>query len=366
MQATPTHWRMLLDNGWKGKTNLKVLCGGEPLPTDVATQLHAGCDEVWNMYGPTETTIWSTCHQLRESDLAGPIPIGKPIRNTNVHILDSDGTAVPIGVPGELCIGGEGLASAYLNNKQLTKNKFTQGSKENEIQGRIYHTGDMARWNSHGLLECLGRLDDQVKVRGHRIELGEIETALLSHDSISNAVVNVWEPTTGDSRLVAYVIGEDAAALDSRELRNHLRPLLPEYMIPQHVMGLDEIPLTLNGKIDRKALPAPQLGAAPDGDVDAVHSELEAKIVHIWRAVLGIGTFKLTDDFFDLGGHSILAVKALNRMRLEIEKSLSLKEIFEHPTVKRIAMKIEMLQLARAVSEGNDAEDDQGREELVL
>ncbi len=255
-QATPTAWRLLLDAGWSGKRNLKALCGGEALPRDLAAALVDRVAELWNMYGPTETTIWSTL--CRIVDPAHGISIGHAIANTRVYVLDSSGRPTPIGVAGELNIGGEGVARGYRNLPELTAEKFVTITLPDGRSERLYRTGDIVRLRGNGQLEFLGRRDHQVKIRGHRIELGEIESVLASHNGVKECVVATREDGPSDQRLVAYVTLSTGAVFDEEAARNKLRGKLPEYMVPNHLIVLPALPITPNGKIDRKALTALQ------------------------------------------------------------------------------------------------------------
>src|SRR5439155_1122878 len=254
MQATPTTWRMLLDSGWRGKAAFKALCGGEALPAALADDL-AGCGlELWNMYGPTETTIWSTVEPVRAK---GERPsIGRPIANTTLFVLDRCGAPTPLGVPGELHIGGAGLARGYRNRPELTAERFVEDPFSGAPGARLYKTGDLTRYRPDGAIEFLGRLDHQIKLRGFRIELGEIETRLAEHPSVAAVAATVHTKGSKDPALVAYVVpaGEPA---DGEELRRFLAASLPAYMVPTTIVALDGLPLTPNGKIDREALPAP-------------------------------------------------------------------------------------------------------------
>ena len=256
MQATPATWRMLLQTGWHGDQQLKVLCGGEALDLGLARQLVTAGNSLWNMYGPTETTIWSTCERIsKDSNL---ITVGRPIANTACYILDERQQPVPAGVAGELYIGGDGVARGYLNRETLTHEKFVVDPFAPRPGARMYRTGDLARHLPDGRLVVLGRTDFQVKLRGFRIELGEIESNLRAQASVDKAVVIVREDNPGDQRLVAYVTAAGSATIDTDALRKALRTKLPEHMIPAAFVVLDEIPLTPNGKTDRKALPAPE------------------------------------------------------------------------------------------------------------
>ena len=293
LQATPATWRALLDAGWKGSPQLKALCGGEALPSDLAGQLIPRCAELWNMYGPTETTIWSTVHHV--TDANGAIPIGRPIDNTQVYILDANRNLAPDHAIGELCIGGDGLAQGYLNRAELTAERFIESPFE---EGKLlYRTGDLARWNG-GILECLGRIDNQVKVRGFRIELGEIEAILARHESVRHGVVDVRSDNDGDKRLVAYVEAQGGAAPSLADLRAYLGNSLPEYMLPSALVTLDRLPLTPNGKIDRKALPNAGGQVAEEAREFAAPTDaLESTLAQLFAKVLKVKQVGVRDEF---------------------------------------------------------------------
>src|SRR5262249_50928928 len=247
MQATPSAWKLLLDTGWPGKPDLKILCGGEAMPRDLAADLITRSSSLWNMYGPTETTVWSAIHPVTSADCA--IPIGRPIANTTMYVLDRNLQPVPIGVTGDLYIGGEGLARGYLNRPELNAEKFILSSLGRERRVWLYKTGDLARYRADGKVECLGRTDTQVKVRGFRIELEEIESALRQHPAVMDACATVREDAPGDLRLAAYVTpSQQPRSLN--EIRSFLKERLPAYMIPV-LSSLDKFPLTPNGKLDR-------------------------------------------------------------------------------------------------------------------
>ena len=264
MQATPGMWRMLLDTAWDGGRGFKALVGGESLPSDLAHSLVERTGELWNMYGPTETTVWSTVwHVSRAAAAQRGMSIGRPIANTSVWILDQNLQPCPIGVPGEICIGGDGVALGYLDRPELTADRFVADPFNKKEGARLYRTGDRGRWRNDGLLEHLGRLDFQVKVRGYRIELGEIEAGCNEMNGVTQSIVLAREDIPGDVRLVAYVTVSEGATVDQAGLRAHLRTRLPEYMLPQHLVVLASIPLLPNGKVDRKALPAPDKSHMP-------------------------------------------------------------------------------------------------------
>ncbi|HEU0053788.1 MAG TPA: amino acid adenylation domain-containing protein, partial [Longimicrobium sp.] len=279
LQATPATWRLLVDSGWEGGEGLRALSGGEALPAELAARLRERVGALWNVYGPTETTIWSTARHLGAGpDVGrGPVSIGAPVANTRVYVLDSYLSPVPVGVPGELYIGGAGVARGYLGRPGLTAEKFVPDPFAAEPGARLYRTGDLARWRTDGTLEFLGRNDHQVKVRGFRIELGEIEAALRRAPGVTDCAVVAREDEAGDQRLVAYVVGEAEAAA----LRGQLRLSLPEYMVPGAFVALEALPLTPNGKLDRKALPAPDLAPAERRYV-APRTPVEEVLAEIW------------------------------------------------------------------------------------
>ena len=256
MQATPITWRLLLAAGWQGNPDLKILCGGEALPLDLAQQLLPRAASLWNLYGPTETTIWSTLCKIEPGYEV--ITIGRPIANTQIYLLDPQLQPVPVGVPGELYIGGDGLARGYLNRPELTAERFIPHPFSNESGARLYKTGDLARYRPDGTIEHLGRLDYQVKLRGFRIELGEIEALLAQHPAVRQAVVVAREDVPGDKRLVAYVALREKQTATVGDLQSHVMKQLPTYMVPSAFVLLEAFPLTPNGKVDRRALPAPE------------------------------------------------------------------------------------------------------------
>jgi amino acid adenylation domain-containing protein len=320
MQATPATWRLLLEAGWEGGDRLKVLCGGEALPKQLADQVLQRSSSLWNMYGPTEATIWSTVHKVEPAtDTApdgGPVPIGRPIANTTVYVLDSHLRPVPVGVGGELHIGGEGLARGYLGRPELTAEKFIPDPFDGGPVARLYKTGDLARYRSDGSLEYLGRLDDQVKVRGFRIELGEIETVLDRHPAVRRAIVAAREGILGDKQLAAYVVPGSQPSGLLTELKGYLQKKLPAHMVPSTFTLLDEVPLTPNGKVNRKALPTPDLsGFRAENAYVEPRTPVEEQLVEIWEEVLGVERVGVHDDFFELGGHSLLATRVLSRVR---------------------------------------------------
>ncbi|GAB6041222.1 amino acid adenylation domain-containing protein [Endothiovibrio diazotrophicus] len=340
MQATPATWRMLLACGWQGNDQLKILCGGEALPRPLAAQLLARGESLWNLYGPTEATIWSTLQQVREEPGAREesVPIGRPIGNTQVYILDPYRQQVPVGVAGELYIGGDGLAAGYLKRPELTAERFIANPFG---AGRLYRTGDGCRYRPDGAIEYLGRLDGQVKVQGFRIELGEIEAVLGDAPAVRACAVAA-RAEGEEKRLVAYVVADDAERCRPGELRRFLQARLPGYMVPSAFVLLDELPLTPNGKVDRKALPAPDAAnLGRETQYAPPRNPTEEGLATIWRDVLKIGRIGIHDSFFTLGGHSLLATQVVSRIRRQFGVQLPLRRLFTHPTIAALAAVVE-------------------------
>ncbi len=338
MQATPATWRMLLDAGWEGRPGLRALCGGEALPHALAERLLPRVGALWNLYGPTETTVWSTAQRVEQGGEAPPI--GRPIAGTRVYVLDARGAPVPPGVPGELRIGGAGVARGYHGRPELTAGTFVPDPYAPEPGARAYRTGDRVRWLASGALEYLGRIDHQVKVRGFRIEPGEIEARLLEHPGVREAVV-VARGAPGEGRLAAYVVGD----ADAEALRAHLRRSLPEYMVPGSFVLLDRLPLSPNGKLDRGALPAPEHGSAA-GRYVALRTPAEEVLAGIWAEVLRLERVGVEESFFELGGHSLLAMRAVSRIRDVLAVDLPLRALFEAPSVAELAERVEEVRRA--------------------
>ena len=344
LQATPSLWTILLNKKIEGLNKVKLLCGGEALPEQLAEKLLSTGKEVWNMYGPTETTIWSSILQLEKDE---PLSIGRSIANTDLYILDKTLAILPIGIAGELHIGGTGLARGYLNNPELTAEKFIPHpflpptpSKGGERQ-RLYKTGDLARWLPDGTIEFLGRIDHQLKIRGYRIEAGEIEEALMMHEAIQSAVVIGYDNAT-TKELVAYLvpiaIGKETAEMpDIATLRRSLSDSLPDYMIPAYFVELEVLPLNASGKINRKALPAPQTAQLASGtDYVAPRNEKESILLDSWKAVLRRDIIGIHDNFFHIGGDSIKAIQITARLA-KYDLSLSIKDLFTQPTIAGLA-----------------------------
>jgi amino acid adenylation domain-containing protein len=284
MQATPITWRMLIDYGWTGEPGLTALYGGEAMAPQLVGELCRTCRAVWNIYGPTETTVWATVQHVDPDRhlWSGTVPIGRPVANTRCYVLDALLQPVPVGVPGELFIGGEGVTRGYLHQEELTAERFVADPFAGVPGARMYRTGDVCRFLADGSLEHLGRADHQVKVRGQRIELGEIEASLAGHPSISAAVVTTFEPVPRDVRLAAYYVAEGGADVDSSELRSYLRDHLPAAMIPAVYVRLDELPRTPSNKVDRNQLPAPPTTVSTGGPRRQPRTALEERLAAVW------------------------------------------------------------------------------------
>ncbi|HEX2081841.1 MAG TPA: amino acid adenylation domain-containing protein, partial [Longimicrobium sp.] len=317
----------------------QLLAGGDVLPVHAVARVRErfpACRLI-NGYGPTENTTFTCCHTVGDAWSGGPVPIGSPISNTRVYVLDAALRPVPVGVPGELCAAGDGVARGYLGHPAATAEKFVP-DPFGRPGGRMYRTGDRVRWNADGVVEYLGRLDGQVKVRGFRVEPGEIEAALRGHPAVRDCVVMAREDLPGEKRLVAYVAG----GAEAETLRIHLRRTLPEHMVPAAFVALDHLPLTPNGKLDRRALPAPELAPAEDRYV-APRTPVEAALAEIWAGVLGVERVGAADDFFAAGGHSLLATRVVSRVRERFGVELPLRALFERPTVAALAEAVEAL-----------------------
>ena len=336
MQATPATWRMLLDSRWSGRPDLTILCGGEALARDLADELLTRCASLWNMYGPTETTVWSSVYRVVPGE--HEVPIGRPIANTQFYVLAGDGQPVGIGVPGELYIGGAGLASGYLNKPELTDKAFLRRTIDAGPEQRVYRTGDLVRYRGDGVLRILGRLDHQVKVRGFRVELGEIEATLRQHESVSGAVVGVRADRTGMRSLVAYVIPSDEKGISSAQLREFVGKSLPPYMVPQSIVTVPAIPRLPNGKIDRQTLIQSEPGTPPQqAAAEYTPDALSRQLVAIWEQVLATSPVGVADDFFDLGGHSLLAAQMMAEVEEQLGVQPSLSAFLQSPTVAELA-----------------------------
>ena len=358
LQGTPATWRMLLDAKWPGSPRLKMLCGGEALPRDLANQLLAKGGELWNMYGPTETTIWSSAARVMADD--APINIGQPIAQTQLYILDPHLQPVPMGVNGELHIGGMGLARGYRNRAELTAERFIPDPFSGHPGARLYKTGDVARMRAKGQIEVLGRLDHQVKIRGFRIELGEIEACIGEHPEVREVVVVGREDVPGRKQLIAYVVPRSAAPAAGSsagpsplmsELRGFLEPKLPDYMIPAFFEELLTLPRTPNGKINRRALPAPHTQSAlPNRPYVAPRNPVEVKLTEIWAQVLGRDRVGIDDNIFEIGGDSLLIFRIAVRAN-EAGLPITVRHFFQHRTIAGVAAQMEAATVAPSMSE---------------
>jgi len=320
----------------------RVICSGEALPTALQERFFARLGaELYNLYGPTEAAVDVTFWACERDSSRQTVPIGRPIANTQIYILDAHLEPIPIGVPGELCIGGVGVARGYLNRPELTAEKFIRDPFRSEPDARLYKTGDLARYLPDGNIEFLGRVDHQVKIRGFRVELGEIEAVLCQHPAIREAIATVLEDNRRDTRLVGYVVARSEESFDASEVRKYLKQKLPEYMIPSALVLLDELPLTLNGKVDRNALPAPDQDRPQLEDVyQPPRTRGEETLVAIWGEVLKLDKIGIHDNFFELGGHSLLATQIISRIRNSFSIELPLRHMFESPTVAAMAVVI--------------------------
>ncbi|MGA2224692.1 MAG: amino acid adenylation domain-containing protein, partial [Syntrophobacteraceae bacterium] len=319
----------------------QVLIGGEQLsaPHVICAQENLPETQIINGYGPTENTTFTCCYSIPQglSRDTTMIPIGRPIANTEVYILDKHRQLVPINVHGELFAGGDGLARGYLNRPELTEEKFIPHPLSDKPGARIYKTGDLARYRPDGSIECLGRIDHQVKLRGFRIELGEIEARVKDIEAVSNCVVALREDRPGDRRLVAYYVARDGDAISVPDVRGYLQSKLPEYMVPQHFVKLEAIPLTPNGKVDKKVLPKPVLEELSQEKFVAPRTEIESAVASVWQQVLKVDRVSVNSNFFELGGNSLLMVQVLNRIRGFSDKDIPIMALFQHPTIASLA-----------------------------
>jgi amino acid adenylation domain-containing protein len=334
MQATPSTWRMLVEAGWMGRANLRMWCGGEDLRPDLAESLLARGRELWNLYGPTETTIWSAAHRVKSGE--NPILIGRPIGNTRMYILGPEGQPAPVGVPGELYIAGAGVARGYWRRPELTEARFVPDPFDRVPGRRMYRTGDLARYRLDGQIQLIGRTDHQIKLRGHRIELGEIEVVIERHPEVLQAVVALHGEGSSQ-QLIAYIKQSDAA-VDTGNLRSWLQERLPDYMVPSAFIALAEIPLTPNGKVDRKRLPIEKASTRePSTPIASPRNRLEEQLVQIWSEILGVDRVGVRENFFDLGGHSLLLIRVHARLRQELDPDVAVIDLFRYPTIESMA-----------------------------
>jgi amino acid adenylation domain-containing protein len=346
MQATPYTWRIMLEAGWNASNPIKAICGGEALPKELAERIIPRAESLWNVYGPTETTIWSTIKQITAD--SNPITVGRPIDNTAIYILDNSLNPLAPGTTGEIYIGGDGVAKGYLNHPGLTDEKFIRDSFSNKPRAKMYRTGDLGRFMESGEIECLGRVDAQIKIRGYRIEAGEIEYHLVNQYNIKEAVVLAQPDQNGINKLVAYVvIYENYEAEDKTEQingwRSGLKAALPDYMVPDDLIIISAMPLTPNGKVDKKALADQQIQPAENPHLYvAPRTDVEKLVADIWSEFLGIGMISVFDNFFQLGGHSLIAVQVMTRIEKLTGKRLPLAALFDNSTVEKLALMLEM------------------------
>lgn len=331
MQATPASWRLLLEAGFQAKPGFKMLCGGEALSRELANRLSFGSSELWNMYGPTETTIWSSCVRVLEGD--EPITVGTPIANTEFHILDQNDQPLPIGIPGQLHIGGAGVARGYYKQAPLTTEKFLPNPF---AAGRIYRTGDLARWLPDGGLQILGRIDHQIKLRGFRIELGEIESVLTNKAQLSAAAVILREDISGTPRIVAYYVEKGGSVRSPEALRELLAADMPEYMIPSAWVRLDALPLSPNGKLDRAVLPKPDTAQIAKEEFVAPSTVTESALTKIFAEVLSLEHVGVTADLLKLGADSIQLFQITARANRAGIK-ITAKQLLQHRNAAALA-----------------------------
>ena len=366
--AVPSAFSVLTKINGIPSSVITINLGGEPVPGKLVEEIYKQktIERVYNIYGPTEDTVYSTAY-LVEKDRNGPPPIGRFIHNKFGFILDPRLQLVPVGVPGELHLGGAGLAREYLNRPELTAEKFIPNPFSDNPGDRLYKTGDRVRYLPDGNIAFLGRMDNQVKIRGYRIELGDIETTLSQHSGVKRCVVSTWEDNTGNNALVSYVVFHKSKKVGIRELRDFLKQKLPEYMIPSLFMEMDEIPLLPNGKTDRKSLPTPYMDEGLGENKCATPStDTEKAMEKVWVQALKTKRISIHDNFFESGGHSLLAVKIVSNIHRSLGVEIPLRAIFEHPTISQLSSYIDHLrELVRQVQSPPNGSAS-GREEVII
>jgi amino acid adenylation domain-containing protein len=343
-QATPVTFRMLVLNGWKGKQDLKLVCGGEAFSKELAKDLLPRCKEVWNAYGPTETTIYSVIKKINFEDCVGEgyVPIGRPIDNTRLYVLNPKLEPVPVGIAGELYIGGEGVSTGYLNLTEVTGERFIADPFTRDPDSMIYKTGDMVHYFPDGNLMYLNRIDSQVKIRGFRIETGEIESAIAQFVGIRENTVIAWVDEQGEKILVAYYVTDDISGIDESDLKLYLKEKLPEYMVPTAMVRMQKLPLTANNKVDRKALPEPSVSSlSTSKEYMEPKTPTEKKLAAIWSSILKIEKIGILDNFFEIGGHSMIAVTLIIKIEKEFGIRLPLATLFEQSNIQKLSKVIE-------------------------
>lgn len=340
LQATPATWRMLMASDWKGRTSLRAFCGGEALQAQLAESLSKHVSELWNLYGPTETTVWSAALRVEQAMLRNsPLPIGGPVDSTSLCALNQLSRPQPVGVPGQLFIGGDGLARGYFRNPRLTAEKFVPDPHSTRIGARMYATGDSVHLADDGRFSFLGRIDNQIKIRGFRIEPGDIEAALAQCHGVRDAVVGVREGLTGDPILTAWVMPTSSdLAPATEEMRHFLASRLPDYMLPQAFVAVSAWPLNANGKLDRKLLPAPEASAKPPSQSQTTPPE--EILCHLFADLLNQPSFRPEDDFFAFGGHSILALRLANQIKDVFQTDIPIRAIFDASTPRGLAARL--------------------------
>jgi len=339
MFGTPSIWQILLDSGWEKPLNIKALIGGEPVTFPLAQKLLSRCRELWNLYGPTETTVWCLLTRISIDD--NPITIGKPISNTHVYLLDEEGNSVANGEIGEITIGGDGVALGYLNRPELTAERFVPDPYNQNGDGKMYLSGDLGKLLPNGQVQCLGRKDEQVKLRGNRIELGEIETMLGTLPNIKRAAVIVSNQLMGEPQLVAYIQSENSN-LDVETIQNQLAEILPDFMIPSIYIWIKEFPITINGKLNKKGLPSPEF-KRPDSAplLRKPRTQVEKDLLKIWKEQLKISSLGIDDNFFKMGGTSLLVQRLVAQIGQGLNMEIPVTKIYQFPTIAELAEYIE-------------------------
>lgn len=363
--CVPSFAQMLLpylESGGAGALR-ELIMAGEPCPSSLPQEVHLLHRDtiVFNEYGPTEAAVWATVYRCKP-DAADPIPIGRPIANTRIYILDSQREPLPVGVEGDLYIGGAGVARGYLNQAALTRQRFS--ASPFVVGDRLYRTGDRARFLADGNIQFLGRDDSQIKIRGFRVELGEIESQLRECLGVSESVVVVRKDSLGEMQIVAYVVQNSEPVATVIELLQRLRSGLPEHMLPAAIVTLERLPLTPNGKIDRKALPAPDMQAYASREYEAPSGEVEQVVARIWQDLLRIERIGRQDNFFDLGGHSISAMQLMTRLRSLLSVEIPLQAIFSSPVMSEFAIQVATFRREKSELEENDSLDTNYLEDL--
>jgi amino acid adenylation domain-containing protein len=337
MQATPAMWQLLLEAEWTGNPELKAISGGEAMVPGLAAELLIRCAAVWNMYGPTETTVYASVYKV-DAVCAERVPIGRPIGNTQVYVLDRHLQPRPVGIPGEIYIGGLGVASGYLNRPELTVEAFIPDIFRRSGDGRLYRTGDYGRYRADGNIDYLGRIDQQVKIHGFRVELDEIEHALRQHPDVHHGVVLARDDLPGTKRLVAYVVAKPATRPTAADVVRHVQATLPIYMVPSACVFLKTLPLTPNGKVDRRALPSPESTRFQiEEDYLAPTNDTERRLAAAWETVLGRRRIGTRDNFFHHGGDSLLAVRLIREIEKTCGQKLPLAALYQTPTIEQLA-----------------------------